>query len=95
MMEASTSGVHAAEQPKSKKESQGFSLDSSAFNEGREPSDQVSLAAENVVKGLHFHVSHLGTRTGNGSGQSTFVVTQTHLLRRRLHRLSLIDSQGA
>jgi hypothetical protein len=65
------------------------------FDEGHEPSEQVSLAAENVVKGLHFHVSHLGTCSGNGSGQSTFIVTQTHLLLRRLHRLSLIDSQGA
>jgi hypothetical protein len=32
------------------------------FDGGHEPSDQVSLAAENVVKGLHFHVSHISAR---------------------------------
>lgn len=46
------------------------------FDEGH---DQVSLTAENVAKGLHFHVSHLAPHLANGSGQSTAViVTQPH-----------------
>ena len=50
------------------------------FDEGH---DLVSLTAENVAKGLHFHVSHLAPHLANGSGQTAPARNGVHGLRRR------------
>ena len=75
---------HAVQQAREGESRKARCLAVAWFDEGHGLSlEQVSLAVENVAKRLHFHVSHLGPRPGNGSGQSTFIiVTQPDATRR-------------